>query len=94
MEIHGTMCTEYIETTHAQMDKLIERISTNPVLGDIHAANKVTFAEVLNKSGVACEELTRQRAKIMLYIMLFGENEGHFAERVCEAYQLSEKYHC
>jgi len=86
--------TEYIEETHAQMNKLIERISTNPALGDIHAANKVTFAEVLNKSGVVCKDLTRQRAKIMLYLMLFGESEEHFAKRICEAYQLSEKYHC
>jgi len=86
--------TEYIETTHAQMDKFIERISTNPVLGDIHAANKVTFAEVLNKSGVVCKDLTRQRAKLMLYIMLFRESKEHLAKRICEAYQLSEKYHC
>jgi len=69
----GMKSTEYIEETHAQMNKLIERISVNPALGDIHAANKVTFAEVLNKSGVVCKDLTRQRAKIMLYLMLFGE---------------------
>jgi len=86
--------TEYIKGAHAQMNELIERILTNPALGDIHAANKVTFAEVLNKSGVVCKDLTRQRAKIMLYIVLFKESKEHFAKRICEAYQLSEKYHC
>lgn len=85
--------TKYVEETHAQMDEFIKRISVNPALEDIHASNRVTFAEVLNQSGIVCEDLTRQRAKLMLYIMIFGEDRDHFVKRVCEAYQLSEKYH-
>ena len=74
------------------MREFVERISENPLARDLHTSNIATFEKVLEMGKVSFEKISRHRAKIMLYIMLFGEDSADFERRVCEAYKLSEKH--
>ena len=74
------------------MREFVERISESPSASDLHTSNIATFEGVLEMSGVSFEKISRHRAKLMLYIMLFGEDSADFKRRVCEAYTLSEKH--
>ena len=74
------------------MREFVERILESPSARDLHTSNIATFEKVLEINGVSFEKIPRHRAKVMLYIMLFGEDRADFERRVCEAYTLSEKH--
>ena len=74
------------------MREFVECILEGPSARDLHTSNIATFEGVLEISGVPFEKISRHRAKLMLYIMLFGEDSADFKRRVCEAYALSEKH--
>lgn len=74
------------------MREFVERILESPSIRGLHTSNIATFEKVLEMSGAPFEKIPRHRAKVMLYIMLFGEDSADFERRVCEAYALSEKH--
>ena len=74
------------------MQEFVERICERSPIRDLHTSNIATFERVLEMNGVSFEKILRHRAKVMLYIMLFGEDSADFERRVCEAYALSEKH--